>query len=267
MEQLERNRKLNKHYEAVGCLKDDKVTAYDYNLRNLEIETAKQYIDSRKTVLDVGSGPGVACFEYAKIAKHVTGCDYSKSLVGFSNETLQQKPMGYRNKIRFEHGSALKLPYEGDFYDVITSHRVLIAILSWEEQQKALSEIIRCLKPGGLYVMFEACTEGLEILNKYRKMFALDTISEGGCGDYDRLLLSEKTLIPYMKQNSCELVHIHHFGMYYFLTRILQPLFVAPDRPQYDHKLNDVAFEIAKKIPDFENIGHLKGYIWKKSKD
>ena len=264
MRNLEKKEKLNKHYEALGNLKDDKVTALDYNLRNLEIETAKRYINHETRLLDVGSGPGIACFEYAKISQYVTGCDYSQSMVRFANETLQEKYKNLAQNITFENVSALELPYDDKYYDIITSHRVLIAILSWEDQKKALSEIIRCLKPGGLYIMFEACKEGLDLLNYYRRMFSLDVISEGGCGEYDRLLFSEEILFPFMNKNFCELLHTHHFGMYYFLTRILQPLFVAPEKPRYDHKLNDVAFEIAKKIPDFNSLGHLKGYVWKK---
>jgi ubiquinone/menaquinone biosynthesis C-methylase UbiE len=265
IQEKEREKKLNEYYEELGSLKNDKVTALDYNLRNLEIETAKKYIDNKSLVLDVGSGPGVACFEYAKTAKHVIGIDYSKKLVEFSNETLKKNHKNHKNNIIFEHGSVLKLPYQNDFFDLVTSHRVLIAILSWEDQQKALSEIIRCLKVNGLYIMFEACVEGLDLLNHYRKMFSLDEISEGGSGDYDRLLFSEKKLFQFMERNDCKLIHVHHFGMYYFLTRIFQPLFVAPDVPRYDHKVNDVAFEIVKKIPDFEKIGHLKGYIWKRN--
>jgi hypothetical protein len=52
--------------------------------------------------------------------------------------------------------------------------------------------------------------------------------------------------------------------MYYFLTRIVQPLLVAPDKPRYDHKLNEVAKTIATIVPDFESIGHLVGFVWRK---
>jgi hypothetical protein len=52
--------------------------------------------------------------------------------------------------------------------------------------------------------------------------------------------------------------------MYYFLTRVVQPLLVAPDKPSYDHKLNEVAREIAKVVPDFEGLGHLVGFVLSK---
>jgi hypothetical protein len=52
--------------------------------------------------------------------------------------------------------------------------------------------------------------------------------------------------------------------MYYFLTRIVQPLLVAPAKPSYDHKLNEIAREIARVIPDYEGMGHLVAFILRK---
>lgn len=263
MKILEREKKLHEHYEKIGTQEDDTVTALDYNLRNLEIDCSKQYLNSDSKVLDVGSGPGVACFEYAKIAANVTGIDFAQSMVNFAKKTFASKFNDLQDRISFYHGSVLALPFESEKFDIVTTHRVLITLLSFENQKQALSEIERVLQTNGLYLMFEATTEGLSILNHFRTKFGLSQISEGGSGDYDRLLFSEKKLKSFMS-TKFELINVHSFGMYYFLTRILQPLFVSPEKPRYDHKLNDVAFEIARQIPNFENMGHLKGYVWKK---
>lgn len=263
MEFSDKEKKLYIHYEKAGSLHNDRVTAFDYNLRNLEIEAAKVYMRKDMQVLDVGCGPGVACFEYAAKGTVVTGIDYAQNMIDFSKQTLRSKYHHLTEKISFDRGSVLDLPYKANSFEVITSHRVLIALLSWERQQQALREIRRCLNAGGLYLMFEATIEGLEVLNHFRHMFDLPQISEGGCGDYERLLFAEKKLKEFMEPHF-ELLTVHSFGMYYFITRILQPLLVSPEKPSYDHKLNDIAFEVAKKIPGFENIGHLKGYVWKK---
>jgi hypothetical protein len=61
-----------------------------------------------------------------------------------------------------------------------------------------------------------------------------------------------------------ELQRTQRFGMYYFLTRIVQPLLVAPEVPRYDHRLNEVAKQIARLVPDFESIGHLVGFVFRK---
>ena len=52
--------------------------------------------------------------------------------------------------------------------------------------------------------------------------------------------------------------------MYYFLTRIVQPLLVAPASPTYDHELNEVAKSIARVVPDFEHMGQLTGFMLRK---
>ena len=52
--------------------------------------------------------------------------------------------------------------------------------------------------------------------------------------------------------------------MYYFLTRIVQPLLVAPDKPRYDHRLNEIAREIAKTHSDYKGLGHLVAFVFRK---
>jgi hypothetical protein len=52
--------------------------------------------------------------------------------------------------------------------------------------------------------------------------------------------------------------------MYYFLTRIIQPLLVAPEQPSYDHPLNEVAKRIARGLPDLGEMGQLAGFILRK---
>jgi len=115
MKTLEKEKKLQKHYENIGALGDDRVTAFDYNLRNLEIECAKNYIFPEARVLDVGSGPGVACFEYALKGSSITGVDYAQSMVDFSQETLCSNYASFKEKVNFHKGLAFDLPFEKIF--------------------------------------------------------------------------------------------------------------------------------------------------------
>jgi hypothetical protein len=52
--------------------------------------------------------------------------------------------------------------------------------------------------------------------------------------------------------------------MYYFLTRIVQPILVAPGPPRHDHPLNAVAKQIARSVPDLERMGQLSGFALRK---
>jgi ubiquinone/menaquinone biosynthesis C-methylase UbiE len=250
---------LKHRYDEIALTLDDRTTACDYNLRELEIELAAEYIRDGDAVLDVGCGLGYALRCYA-LARRIdaVGIDYSANMVAGARARLGQTHPEL--PIRFEEASVVELPFPAASFDVVTSHRCLMALLDWELQQSALVELHRVLRPGGVLVLMEGTFEGLERLNAYRRAFALPEIEAGG---ETRLLtrkFHEPELLAFVEPHF-ELVRTQRFGMYYFLTRIVQPLLVAPEPPSYDHELNELARRIARVVPDFEGIGHLVGFV------
>lgn len=253
---------LKQRYDSIALTGDEKTTACDYNLRDLEIGYGLEFMRDGDKILDVGCGPGVALQRYMTDRKvEAFGIDYSENMIEFAKKRLAEAAPRFRTDLRC--ASVDDLPFENEKFDVVTSHRCLMALLDWERQKKALLEIHRVLKPGGIYVMMEGTFDGLERLNFYRRKFNLDEIEAGG---QDRLLtlkFREKELEDFCC-NYFELVRTQRFGMYYFITRIVQPLLVAPDKPRYDHPLNEVAKQIARIVPDFDGAGHLVGFAWRK---
>ena len=138
-----------------------------------------------------------------------------------------------------------------------------MALLEWRLQQDALREIHRVLKPGGTLVLMEGTFDGLERLNFFRRQFGLDEIDAGGRDRLFTLKFHERELLDFVDP-LFERTRIQRFGMYYFLTRIVQPLLVAPDPPRYDHPLNAVAKTIARAVPDLEQMGQLAGFVLRK---
>ena len=51
--------------------------------------------------------------------------------------------------IEFREASVTELPYEDGTFDVVTSHRCLMALLDWQLQQKALVEMRVFSSPAG----------------------------------------------------------------------------------------------------------------------
>ena len=111
--------------------------------------------------------------------------------------------------------------------------------------------------------MMEGTFEGLEKLNSAREKFQLDMIAADG---KDRLFTAkfhEQELLKFCKP-LYHLEHIQRFGMYYFLTRVIHPLLVAPEQPKYSNKINEIARQVAKFFPNFEDMGHLVAFIFTK---
>jgi ubiquinone/menaquinone biosynthesis C-methylase UbiE len=253
---------LKSRYDEIALSGDDRTTACDFQLRELEIELGQEYIRDGDAVLDVGCGPGVALRNYASSRRiSAFGIDYSENMIETAQRRLKEAAPDL--EIEFRTASVVELPYEDASFDVVTSHRCLMALLEWNRQQDALKEIHRVLKPGGTLVLMEGTFEGVERLNEYRRRFGLDEIDPGGKERLLTLKFHEQQLLEFVEP-LYELVRIQRFGMYYFLTRIVQPLLVAPDSPSYDHPLNEIAKQIARTVPDYEGMGHLAGFVLRK---
>ena len=73
---------LKRRYDEIAETLDEKTTACDYNLRELEIDTAAGYMKDGQRTLDIGCGLGYAVRQYAagkKIEAH--GIDYSEKMI------------------------------------------------------------------------------------------------------------------------------------------------------------------------------------------
>ena len=252
---------LKKRYDEIAKSLDYNTTACDYQLRELEIHTAMGYIRDGFVTLDVGCGLGYAVTQYAtRFRIEARGIDYSEKMVEGAKRLLAEKKSPLLGTVAFQHASVLELPFAPNSFDVISSSRCLMALLDWDLQKKALLEIHRVLKPDGVLVLMEGTYEGLEKLNNVRQKFGLDSIPADGKDRLFTLKFHEDELLTFC-QPLYALERIQRFGMYYFLTRVVQPLLVAPDKPSYDHKINEVAKQIALLIPDFEGLGHLAAFV------
>lgn len=252
---------LKSRYDSFALSKDYRTTASDYQLRELEIDTGAAYMQDGMTTLDVGCGLGYAVTQYAqRFACHCHGIDYSENMIAGAIELQQKNYPDITPRVRFQHASVMELPYPDNHFDVVTSHRCLMALLDWSKQQAALREIHRVLKPGGVLVLMEGTFEGLDRLNAARGKVGLEPIAPDGRDRLITLKFHEDELLSFCRPLFAH-ENTHRFGMYYFLTRVVQPLLVAPERPSYEHRLNAVARELARFFPDYEGMGHLVAFV------
>ncbi len=102
-------------------------------------------------VLDVGSGlGGPARTLAARFGCSVTGLDLSPDFCRAA--TVITERVGLAEKIRFEQGSALNMPFAEASFDVAWMHNVGMNI---PDKERLYAEIYRVLRPGGRLVMSE----------------------------------------------------------------------------------------------------------------
>lgn len=110
-------------------------------------------------ILDVGCGTGRASISLAKRLStgKVTGIDIFKGVSGTSPEPARRnaKIEGIISKVKFRYGNILNAPFKNNTFDVVNASSVLHEIRGHENQQKAMWEIYRVLKPGGKFVTLE----------------------------------------------------------------------------------------------------------------
>jgi hypothetical protein len=110
---------------------------------------------------------------------------------------------------------------------------------NWENQSKAIGELAACLNPGGLLLISEGWDDGFEGLNLLRDRAVLPPIN---VVEYNVLL--RRRDFEREARRYFDLVSYSGLGLYLFLSRIVQPLLVAPESPRHDHPLNQIATKL-----------------------
>lgn len=95
---------------------------------------------SHKTLLDVGCGNGWTSFLFSQIGKKTVGIDLHKD---FFEPSLNEN-------LKFQSESIMQLSFADNSFDIVTTHECLEHV---PQPQKALDEMSRVLKPGGVIVV------------------------------------------------------------------------------------------------------------------
>lgn len=260
---LENADELFNRYQNLALTYDDKKTAQDFHLRELEIEFALPYVEKAQYMLDIGCGIGYTSRVYAGLARcRVTGLDYSPNMISAAEEISAKSATSRIGSLDFICRSVVDTGLETEF-DLIVGHRCLMALLDWELQKTAILELVRILRPGGRIILFEGTVQGLEKLNSMRRRFDLQEIEGSGKDALFTLKFDEVKLADFLTANNLNF-EFFGFGTYYFLSRIFYPLHIAPDSPKFDSSYNEIAKKIASEFPNLVDVGHLKAIVIEK---
>lgn len=104
-----------------------------------------------ESILDIATGTGDLAILLSKSnAKRIVGLDLSAGMLEVGKTKVNG--LGLQNKIEMIQGDSENLPFQDNTFDAIT---VAFGIRNFENLEKGLSEILRVLKPNGIFVILE----------------------------------------------------------------------------------------------------------------
>lgn len=104
-----------------------------------------------KTVLDIATGTGdLAILMTNTSAEEIIGLDISAGMLEVGKKKIAEKKLDH--KIQMVLGDSENIPYPDNYFDAIT---VAFGVRNFETLEKGLAEILRVLKPNGIFVILE----------------------------------------------------------------------------------------------------------------
>jgi ubiquinone/menaquinone biosynthesis C-methylase UbiE len=239
-------------------------TSPDFNLREVEIDYLSRWMKDDSDILDIGCGNGYSTLCHAtNFASRFVGVDFVPEMI--SDAKTLSTDFQPKGKIEFRVGDVTRLEFPDSSFDIVVSERCLLNLPTKMDQWQAIREVARVLRPGGLYLMLEGTLQGLRGLNKVRARFDLDPIPEADPKyNWFSNKFDEEEMIPIALRSFAKLEQIQRFGMYYFISRVINPLLVSPEQPRYDAPINTIARQICSQFPDFEDIGHVALFVFRR---
>ncbi|CAM3890949.1 bifunctional demethylmenaquinone methyltransferase/2-methoxy-6-polyprenyl-1,4-benzoquinol methylase UbiE [Flavobacterium branchiophilum] len=104
-----------------------------------------------KSILDIATGTGdLALLMSDTAAEKIIGIDISAGMLEVGKQKVADRNL--QSKIELQLGDSEKMPFPDNSFDAIT---VAFGVRNFENLEQGLSEILRVLKPNGIFVILE----------------------------------------------------------------------------------------------------------------
>lgn len=249
------NRALKQSHWEVSAQKDSKIkTSPDQCLDLLEKAFMKKYLKKSQDILDIGSGDGLATFEFAKHVRWVDALEYSPTLLKIAQNRQKR---GKIQNITWTEGSAVNLDniYRGKKFNIFISKRVIMNLSSVDEQTAVIEKIAALCRSDDLFLLSEGFTDTFKNLQRLRKNSGLKEFPIVKFNLYLERQKFESKVKRYFN-----IIEQNNFGIYYFLSHFYYPLVIKPGEPKSDSKMNKIAAQIALKEKLLEEYGYTNFY-------
>ncbi|MGN9866834.1 class I SAM-dependent methyltransferase [Bacillus swezeyi] len=117
--------------------------------KDLEAMVNSVSLKGDEALLDVGTGAGHTALAFSPFVKHCTGIDITEEMVKTAALFAKEKKARH---VRFLQGNAEKLDFDDASFDIVTCR---FAAHHFSNVRRAMTEIARVLKPGGIFILVD----------------------------------------------------------------------------------------------------------------
>lgn len=151
----------------------------DVRWRRVVVKSVVRYKPAR--VLDVATGTGDLALALCRAGvPEITGLDISRGML----ERARQRAVENACKAVFVQGSAMEMPFESNFFDIVT---VAFGVRNFEDIRRGLAEMFRVTRPGGYVFILEFSQPSAALLRKLVGLYNRLVVPRAGrllSGDY-----------------------------------------------------------------------------------
>ena len=253
---------MKTHQQSVQDQFNPKVEAYlnsEVHRQGPDLEHARECVakvtDSIENAVDLGCGAGHLSFALASLVKHITAVDASSEMLDIVGRESTNR--GITN-IDTVHASAENLPFADHSVDFICSR---YSAHHWTQMDKAMQEIKRIIKPGGMIMFIDI--QGFEdpVIDTYFQ--AIEIIrDQSHVRDY-----SNKEWLDFLHSINFEVTKYQIFPVRlevnFWLERMQTPANKSQIIKQMQQEANSQVKE-ALKIEDDGSFTAITGVWWAK---
>jgi len=228
----------------------------------IEIREILKHLIDGDQVLDAGCANGYSTVRFA-FEKHINirGIDVIPEMIEQARIKASKLDKNLMRRLAFDVGDITALEEVNEKYDKVIVTRVLINLIDFDRQIKAISECARVLKTGGILLLSEATLQGWRRMNKFRQEWGLNTIPMPHFNQY----VDQEQIIN-AASDFFQLHEVSNFSStYYVCTRVFKPLFIQALGIKKDAADPHMEWNRwASQLPSWGDYGVQKLFVFKK---